>query len=43
MSGGAARREADTGPSEAPDAASALDLLLSDAALGVFRRFLPNS
>jgi polyhydroxyalkanoate synthase len=27
---------------EATDAASALDLLLSDAALGVFRRFLPN-
>jgi polyhydroxyalkanoate synthase subunit PhaC len=43
MSGGAGRPEAGTGPLEAPDAASALDLLLSDAALGVLRRFLPNS
>jgi polyhydroxyalkanoate synthase subunit PhaC len=35
-------REPGAGPPEAPDAAAALDLLLSDAALGVLRRFLPN-
>jgi len=36
-------REAGPGLSADPDAASALDLLLSDAALGVARRFLPNA
>jgi polyhydroxyalkanoate synthase subunit PhaC len=35
--------EPDAGAFEAAEAASALDLLLSDAALGVARRFLPNS
>jgi polyhydroxyalkanoate synthase subunit PhaC len=35
--------EPDVGAFEAAEAASALDLLLSDAALGVARRFLPNS
>ncbi len=42
MSEQAGGRGADTGAFEATEAASALDLLLSDAALGVFRRFLPN-
>jgi polyhydroxyalkanoate synthase subunit PhaC len=36
-------RQEDTGRFDDADAASALDLLLSDAALGVVRRFLPNS
>jgi polyhydroxyalkanoate synthase len=35
--------EPDAGAFEAAEAASALDLLLSDAARGVARRFLPNS
>ncbi|HEX3921730.1 MAG TPA: alpha/beta fold hydrolase [Streptosporangiaceae bacterium] len=35
--------EPGAGAFEAAEAASALDLLLSDAALGVARRFLPNS
>jgi polyhydroxyalkanoate synthase subunit PhaC len=41
----AAGNGTDTGPgfADAADAASALDLLLSDAALGVMRRFLPGS
>jgi hypothetical protein len=34
--------EPDAGAFEAAEAASALDLLLSDAALGVVRRFLPR-
>jgi len=36
-------RQADPGAFADADAASALDLLLSDAALGVVRRFLPSS
>src|SRR5262249_30003330 len=36
-------RDPDAGLFEAEDAASALDLLLSDAALGVVRRFLPSA
>jgi polyhydroxyalkanoate synthase subunit PhaC len=42
LSSGAGAPEPGAGPPEAPDAAAALDLLLSDAALGVLRRFLPN-
>jgi polyhydroxyalkanoate synthase subunit PhaC len=47
MNAQAGGRTAGTGPPEATvfdatDAASPLDLLLSDAALGVIRRFLPN-
>ncbi len=36
-------RDPDAGLFEAADAASALDLLLSDAALGVARRFVPSA
>src|SRR5260370_42503768 len=36
-------REPDPGVFADADAASALDLLLSDAALGVVRRFLPST
>jgi polyhydroxyalkanoate synthase subunit PhaC len=42
LSAGTDGREPGAGQPEAPDAAAALDLLLSDAALGVLRRFLPN-
>ena len=35
--------QGDAGAFADADAASALDLLLSDAALGVARRFLPSS
>jgi polyhydroxyalkanoate synthase len=43
MTAGSAGRDSDAGLFEAEDAASALDLLLSDAALGVVRRFLPTA
>ena len=43
MTADAAGRDPDAGLFEAEDAASALDLLLSDAALGVVRRFLPSA
>ena len=43
MTAGPADRDPDAGLFEAADAASALDLLLSDAALGVVRRFLPSA
>jgi polyhydroxyalkanoate synthase len=43
MTAGSGGRDSDAGLFEAEDAASALDLLLSDAALGVVRRFLPTA
>ncbi len=43
MTADSAGRDPDAGLFEAEDAASALDLLLSDAALGVVRRFLPSA
>jgi polyhydroxyalkanoate synthase len=43
MTAESADRDPDAGLFEAADAASALDLLLSDAALGVMRRFRPSA
>jgi hypothetical protein len=43
MTADSAGRDPDAGLFEAEDAATALDLLLSDAALGVVRRFLPSA
>jgi poly[(R)-3-hydroxyalkanoate] polymerase subunit PhaC len=44
VSGGAAHADGPPGDAESPgDVAGALDLLLADAALGVLRRFVPDS
>ncbi|HEX6449681.1 MAG TPA: alpha/beta fold hydrolase [Trebonia sp.] len=42
MTAGTASAPADGGPADTPEAAAALDMLLTQAALGPFRRFFPG-